>query len=306
MPSVTDPFQDITHVPENVLNSLAELSDAAQADSEKTGRRRKFLAPALDGLLGGSDAGAVVLDVGCGTGALVRHIAKMPGVRKVIGIDPSPYFLDLARQGVAEDSLQNVEFIEGTSTDLPLSDMSVDLVTCVHLLNHVPTRHHAKTLAEVRRVLKEGGKTMLQDCDYASWSVTRGPTDVLSAPVEVLINAWSEGRYLCRQFPKMLEDAGFVPQKLMVHSTVDDSEDSFGFKYVLMRALRLYRAAGYCSEQLATALAEEAQRRVLTKEFQCVRAYGACVGYKPATRQLAVDSWTTEEESQWSNDRTST
>mmetsp|Transcript_46682 Transcript_46682/g.111019 ORF Transcript_46682/g.111019 Transcript_46682/m.111019 type:complete len:302 (+) Transcript_46682:85-990(+) len=295
--AVDDPFRHIQRVPEPVLEALAEALDNAHSESERTGRRRKFLTPALDGLLGGSDGGAVIVDVGCGTGATVRHIAKLQGVQQVIGVDPSPYFLGLARKSAEEEGLENVEFVDGVCTDLPLPDRSVDLVICMQLLNHVPAKYHPKTLAEVRRVLKEGGKTLLQDADYASWCLTQGPTDPLFAPVEVLISAWSEGRYLCRQFPKMLEDAGFVPQKLLIQTTVDDCEDSYGFKWILMRAIRLYRAAGCCSEDMAVALETEAKRRVATKQFQCVLTYGACVGYKPATRQL-VDSWTTEEESQ--------
>ena len=35
-------------------------------------------------------AGARVLGVGCGTGAVTRELAAWPGVAEVVGLDPSP------------------------------------------------------------------------------------------------------------------------------------------------------------------------------------------------------------------------
>src|SRR5437879_12172637 len=43
-------------------------------------------------------AGLDWLDIGCGTGALAESIAAVTAPRRVAGIDPSPGFLDVARQ----------------------------------------------------------------------------------------------------------------------------------------------------------------------------------------------------------------
>src|SRR5262245_34824513 len=40
---------------------------------------------------------ARALDAGCGTGAVARVLADLPGVREVVGIDPSPIFIGKAR-----------------------------------------------------------------------------------------------------------------------------------------------------------------------------------------------------------------
>lgn len=42
--------------------------------------------------------GGRVLEIGCGTGAIARVLAARPGVGEVVGVDPSPVFLDRARQ----------------------------------------------------------------------------------------------------------------------------------------------------------------------------------------------------------------
>ena len=43
-------------------------------------------------------AGARVLEIGCGTGAVTRVLADWPGVSEAVGIDPSPVFISTARE----------------------------------------------------------------------------------------------------------------------------------------------------------------------------------------------------------------
>lgn len=279
---VEDPYQNIQDVPEDVLESLAVALEARAQEAAVTGLQRKVLGAALQGLCGGSSGGAVVVDVGCGTGAVTRAIAGLPGVSKVIGIDPSPFFLAKARAACSSDSC--VEYCEGVSTDLPLPDGSADLVVFIHVFTHLPLDLHMSSLAEARRVIKEGGRILLKDSDLCSWSLTLGPTDPLTPPVETLLGAWSSTRYLCRMFPSMLESAGFAADKLTVHNVLNDTEDTYGFKYVLLRSIKMFYTTGNCSRELADALVAEAKRRVRDKKFQCLLSYGACIGYKYASR----------------------
>ena len=55
---------------------------------------------------------ARVLEIGCGTGSVVRVLAEQPGVAEVVGVDPSPVFITKARElATASDK---VVFEEGT------------------------------------------------------------------------------------------------------------------------------------------------------------------------------------------------
>jgi trans-aconitate methyltransferase len=45
---------------------------------------------------------ARVLEVGCGTGAITRVLARRPGIATIVGVDPSPVFLAKARELSAE------------------------------------------------------------------------------------------------------------------------------------------------------------------------------------------------------------
>src|SRR5262249_32676926 len=85
-------------------------------------------------------AGEHVLDVGCGSGAVTREIARRVGRRgRAVGLDPSPALLAVARELAHEAGLADrMEFREGTVLRLPFPDGSFDAVVCVTVLSHVP------------------------------------------------------------------------------------------------------------------------------------------------------------------------
>jgi ArsR family transcriptional regulator len=113
-----------------------------------------FLPGALLGLLPST---WTIGDLGCGTGALLPLLA--PHVAHVVGVDASREMLATARARVKD--LPNVELHHGTLESLPLADASLDAVTCVLVLHHVPAPGDA--LAEAHRVLKPGGRLLVVD-----------------------------------------------------------------------------------------------------------------------------------------------
>jgi ubiquinone/menaquinone biosynthesis C-methylase UbiE len=96
---------------------------------------------------------ARVLDVGCGTGRLAGWIARTLGPSaEVMGIDPLP-----ERVGIAQLRIRNASFRVGQAEDLSAyAGENLDAVvmsSVFHWVNDKP-----KALAEVRRVLRVGGK----------------------------------------------------------------------------------------------------------------------------------------------------
>jgi ArsR family transcriptional regulator len=115
---------------------------------------REFVPGALLGLL---PSHWTVGDLGCGTGALLPTLA--PHVARVIGVDASDEMLAAARDRV--EGLTNVELRAGTLEALPCEAASLDAVTLMLVLHHLPAP--ATALAEAARVLKPGGRILIVD-----------------------------------------------------------------------------------------------------------------------------------------------
>jgi ArsR family transcriptional regulator len=80
-------------------------------------------------------------------------------VARVIGVDASGEMLAAARERV--QALTNVDLRVGTLEALPLADASLDAVTLILVLHHVPAP--ALALTEAMRVLKPGGQLLIVD-----------------------------------------------------------------------------------------------------------------------------------------------
>lgn len=97
--------------------------------------------------------GQRILDVGCGSGGLVRFMTR-EGAR-VTGLDSSENQLKRANAAApAGDEC----YLSGVGQDLPFDDGSFDAVVFFNSLHHVPSSDQAAALTEALRVLKSGGE----------------------------------------------------------------------------------------------------------------------------------------------------
>ncbi len=95
------------------------------------------------------------LDAGCGTGALAYALA--PHVAEVVGLDPSPAYLEAARRGAPA----NCVFLEGDAMALPFEYGSFDISGCLRVLHHV--RRPELVVSELARVTRPGGRILVAD-----------------------------------------------------------------------------------------------------------------------------------------------
>jgi len=103
--------------------------------------------------------GESILDVGCGTGIIARHVAPRVGSSgKVIGLDVNPNMLTIARAAADREDLV-IEWREGRAENLPFPDNHFDLVLSQFSLMFFTDRPAA--LAEIHRVLRKGGRVYL-------------------------------------------------------------------------------------------------------------------------------------------------
>ena len=107
-------------------------------------------------------AGATVVDIGSGAGMDLLLAGSHVGPHgRAIGVDMTEAMRDRARRGATMCGLVHVEVREGEATALPIDAESVDVVISNGVLNLVPDKRAA--VAEIRRVLKPGGRVQLAD-----------------------------------------------------------------------------------------------------------------------------------------------
>ena len=183
--------------PKYVIDALKNVDDEIIARFYGCGSP---IPPALEG--------AVVLDLGCGTGRDVYVASQLVGASgKVIGIDMTPSQLEFARRyqdaqmqrfGYSES---NVEFVEGFIEDMHMiEDESVDVVISNCVVNLSPFKK--QLFKEVFRVLKPGGELYFSDvfCDR------RVPEGFYDDPI--LRGECLSGAMYIEDFRRMLADYG--------------------------------------------------------------------------------------------------
>jgi ubiquinone/menaquinone biosynthesis C-methylase UbiE len=100
-----------------------------------------------------------VLDVGCGTGYLLRLLAgRYPHATELAGIDPAPSMISAAEQAAGDRRLR---FTVGVAERLPYPDGAVDLVVSTTSFDHWADQRAG--LDECARVLAPGGNLVLAD-----------------------------------------------------------------------------------------------------------------------------------------------
>jgi SAM-dependent methyltransferase len=224
---------------------------------------------------------ARVLEVGSGTGPVCRELANWPGVGQVVGIDPSPFLVERARE--LASGISNLRFEEADGRDLPLDSCSFDVVVFHTTLCHLPKPEAA--LVEAHRVLRPGGWLAIFDGDYATSTVALDSNDPLQACVEATLAILVHDRWLVRRIRSLVAAAGFVDSELRSHGYVV-TEDPRYFLATIRLGVEALAAAETIAPATAQALVSEAERRVRTGKFFGHIAYASL---------LARTRWSTPE-----------
>jgi ubiquinone/menaquinone biosynthesis C-methylase UbiE len=107
---------------------------------------------------------ASVLDVGCGTGKLLRQARISWPEAQLIGVDPANGMIEMAKR-----LTPNATFFTGMAEALPLQDASVDLALSTISFHH--WQDQAAGIREIARVLRPGGYFFLVDMSFPDWLV---------------------------------------------------------------------------------------------------------------------------------------
>lgn len=116
--------------------------------------------------------GAVVLDAGAGAGRVTLPLARR--ARLVYAMDPAPPLLALLERKLADTHLRNVELVRGTFGCIPLPDASVDAVVACSAFETHEAHGGECGLAELRRVIRPGGRIVMMWPTDPAWFIQRG------------------------------------------------------------------------------------------------------------------------------------
>lgn len=159
-----------------------------------------------------------VLDVGCGTGGVTIPVKQRVGKNgQAAGIDPAPEMIAVARKKAARAELE-IDFRVGVIESLPYPDASFDVVTSSLMMHHLPHEVQFKGLAEIRRVLKPGGRIFIADMLRLSKSLH----DRLFATLT--LHGGRMERFGIQDLQKTIEEADFENVQLL-----DESFLTIGF-----------------------------------------------------------------------------
>ena len=206
--------------PEQARDLAARLERRAKAVDEIAAR------DAYLGLLGIA-AGHRVLDVGCGSGAVTREIARRTGSHGLaVGVDPSSELLAIARDLAQEAGLADrVEFRQGDVLRLPFPDRSFDVVLCVTVLSHVPGGEAA--IPELVRVLRPGGRLGVFDLDTDMTAFTHPDRTLTRRIVAAASDATAVDGWLVRRLPSLFQRAGLQDVRVRGFFPIETDLESF-------------------------------------------------------------------------------
>lgn len=207
--------------PEAVQAAAERLRQLDATDSEGCARQRwlTLLAP---------QAGERILDVGAGTGHMAVELARHLGSQgSVHALDLSPGLLQYARRAARQAGVLDRVLTEaGDARALPYRDGGFDAAFCRWVLLHLPDPQRA--VAEMRRVVRPGGRILCVEADWETLAVYPGDPEVTRRVVQANVDRQVDGR-VGRRLVALLRAAGLQAVSALPVVALDLSGDWLPF-----------------------------------------------------------------------------
>ena len=152
---------------------------------------------------------ACVVDVGMGSFPNALYYKQQTNL-DIIGVDPNDrmegYARDSAKRAglLTEDRNNSLRIVHGVSEALPLADASCDAVVCTLTLCSVVDP--ARSLGEIKRILKPGGKFLFWEHVLSETSAAMAEQQILLTPNQI---KRADGCHLDRRTGDSIRAAGF-------------------------------------------------------------------------------------------------
>lgn len=179
----------------------------------------------------GLGAGSRVLEVAPGPGYFAVALAKHGGCQ-VTGLDISKTFVDMARKNAQEQGVA-VDFRQGNASQMPFAESSYDLIFCRAAFKNF--FEPVKALAEMRRVLKPGGRAVIIDLrrDASVAEIDRYIEHADRGAVNRLVTKMTFRHMLLKRAYTRGEFERFIAESGWTNSQIDEA--SIGFEIRLLK-----------------------------------------------------------------------
>ena len=152
--------------------------------------------------------GAVVVDVGCGSGVLSAYLGEFGA--SVLGIDGNPEAVAFANRTYATTT---VRFREGLVDEAFGEEESVDEIYCMEVIEHIYLGQARAMLRSFHRLLKPGGKVFISTPNYRSlWPAIEWVMDRLKIAPRMRGQQHVEF-YHARKLRRLCGDSGFTIER---------------------------------------------------------------------------------------------
>ncbi len=239
---------------------------------------RRFLAFA------GIRSGQAALEVGCGTGVVVRELAARVGPRgRVVGIDPSQSLLREAGSLLRRHPhRRRVTLRLADGARLPFAADRFDATLAVTVLLHVADP--LAVLKEMVRVTRPGGRVAAQDQDFGTVALTHPDRPLTERILTGVAARIYEEPWSGRRLPGLLRAAGLQHVRLLTDVYQDTTLEPWTKGFIERRAENAVRF-GIVDEAEAQRWLDGATALVAAGTFVLTINFYGAVGVKPARLQ---------------------
>lgn len=216
---------------------------------------------------------ARILEVGCGTGAMLRLLARRGDFKgQALGIDHSRPFIDAARSFAQQENVDGcLSFEVGDAHSLDFPPGTFDAVIAHTLLSHVTDP--VMVLSEMACVVRPGGTVVIFDGDYASLTYAY-PDHGFGRQMDMaLATASFNNPRIMRDLPRLLPNVGMQLSGAWGDAVVEIGKGSY-FKSFAETYAPYVKRAGLLPAQAVDVWLDEQRLAMQTGRF-----FAACNYY---------------------------
>lgn len=147
-----------------------------------------------------------ILDLACGTGILTQQIAQKIPNAKIVGVDVTPSYLEIAKKKLASNP--NISFVQQDAEKLNLNT-KFDCITSSYIPKYCTAEILVKTCLNH---LKPGGKIILHDFTYPKKILVRKIWNLFFVILNRLGKYAPDWKEVFVELPKLIRSSGWLEE----------------------------------------------------------------------------------------------